>query len=575
MNKDVIYIEPEDDITDIITKIENAKEKIVALVLPKKSAVLRSVVNIKLIHKAGFTADKTVVLVTDDPAVVKLAGTVKMPVTKDLKSAPNIPDVFEVETESKEEMVVEPGEEADVEANADGGEKVSEEAAKSQTEAKKVAEAEAEVAAEELVAVEATADGKKPAKQQGEKKPSKLDNIPAFKWMREHKKISIGAGIGAVVLILVLVWAFAIAPAVTITVGVRTTKSNFSENVTFTEKLEDEDTSTGKFYLEEKKIENKTEVEFEATGEKNIGEKASGKLLIYAYFKSKETINVAAGSTFTTNGLTYVSSAAASLSWDGTTMSLCDNINDTSIMNGTGCRISKQIDVVATEGGSKYNLNSDTTNWKTNANVMVATANAITGGTDKIVTVVQQSDVDAALLEIKSENSSSNKELLLDELTDGDFPIEASFKQTTSDPVVSPAVGEQVEDGKNAVVTVVVTDSLYVIDETKVKEYIAEKAKLADNFKIYDMNDPFIENFTKTDSGYVGKLKTSYTSGPRVTENDITELARGKGLGEASKDISSAFDGISEVHIDPSFPWVYTVPNDTNKITVIINVKES
>ena len=28
MNKDVIYIESEDDITDIITKIENAKEKI-------------------------------------------------------------------------------------------------------------------------------------------------------------------------------------------------------------------------------------------------------------------------------------------------------------------------------------------------------------------------------------------------------------------------------------------------------------------------------------------------------------------------------------------------------------------
>ena len=29
MNKDVIYIEPEDDITDIITKIEKSKEKTV------------------------------------------------------------------------------------------------------------------------------------------------------------------------------------------------------------------------------------------------------------------------------------------------------------------------------------------------------------------------------------------------------------------------------------------------------------------------------------------------------------------------------------------------------------------
>ena len=37
MNKDVIYIEPEDDITDVILKIENSKEKIVALVPPKKA----------------------------------------------------------------------------------------------------------------------------------------------------------------------------------------------------------------------------------------------------------------------------------------------------------------------------------------------------------------------------------------------------------------------------------------------------------------------------------------------------------------------------------------------------------
>ena len=49
MNKDVIYIEPEDDITDIIAKIEKSKEKIVALVPPKKAGVFRSLVNIKLI----------------------------------------------------------------------------------------------------------------------------------------------------------------------------------------------------------------------------------------------------------------------------------------------------------------------------------------------------------------------------------------------------------------------------------------------------------------------------------------------------------------------------------------------
>ena len=89
MNKDVIYIEPEDDITDIILKIENSKEKIVAIVPPKKAGVFRSVVNIKLIEKTGATAEKTIVLVTVDPSIIKLAASAKIPVAKNLQSAPD------------------------------------------------------------------------------------------------------------------------------------------------------------------------------------------------------------------------------------------------------------------------------------------------------------------------------------------------------------------------------------------------------------------------------------------------------------------------------------------------------
>ena len=45
MNKDVIYIEPEDDITDIISRIKSSKQKVVALVPPKKLGIMRSAVN--------------------------------------------------------------------------------------------------------------------------------------------------------------------------------------------------------------------------------------------------------------------------------------------------------------------------------------------------------------------------------------------------------------------------------------------------------------------------------------------------------------------------------------------------
>ena len=47
MNKDIIYIDVEDDITAIIGKIKASKEKIVALVPPKRIGVLQSAVNLR------------------------------------------------------------------------------------------------------------------------------------------------------------------------------------------------------------------------------------------------------------------------------------------------------------------------------------------------------------------------------------------------------------------------------------------------------------------------------------------------------------------------------------------------
>ena len=99
MNKDVVYIEPEDDITDIIARIKNAKQKLVALVPPKKIGVLRSAVNTKLIAKAARQSEKVAVIVTTDQSLIKLAATAGLPVAKTLQSRPKLPsEIIEDET---------------------------------------------------------------------------------------------------------------------------------------------------------------------------------------------------------------------------------------------------------------------------------------------------------------------------------------------------------------------------------------------------------------------------------------------------------------------------------------------
>ncbi|MDO4746841.1 MAG: hypothetical protein Q4A70_00645 [Candidatus Saccharibacteria bacterium] len=584
MNKDVLYIEPEDDITDIITKIEKSKEKIIALVPPKKAGVFRSVVNIKLINKAGKSAEKTIVLVTTDPSIVKLAAATKLPVTKDLQTAPVIPKEEKEEeddTVSKEELVEESDgtvETVEDVEELEGGDKEDEESADEKSEKTEEKDEKAEDADEEedeedekepeAKNEKAKIAKEKPAKKRGELKPG--NKIIA--WLTEHKKIAIISGVGAVVLILLLVWALALAPSATVTVSIRTDSNNFSQAVSFVEKINEEDADAGKFYLEEKKVESTETVEFAATGKKNVGEKAKGEVVIYAFFKEKGAVQVSAGATFTLGDYSFTSDKAATLNWDGMTATDCENNGQASAIT-SGCLIYGRVDVTAVEPGSKYNIAESNTGWNTTAPVGVYSDKAMSGGTDKEITVVQQSDIDKAKESLKGANLEENKEKLLEQIGDNVMLIDSSLKQETLSAEATPKVDEEVKEGVKPTLKATTVTSVFVIDKTKVEEFITKKANLGEDKKIYEMNNPFIESFTKTEAGYTGKLKTSYMTGPKLTVSSIVDLIKGRGFGDAQH-VLKDIDGVTEVKINGSFPWVTSIPGDSNKITVNLEIKD-
>src|SRR3989344_4479895 len=89
--KETVYIDLDDEITSIIDKVENTGEKVVALVLPKRAAVLQSIVNMRLLKRAAENAGKNIVLITSDPAILPLAGAAQLHVAKSLHSKPYIP----------------------------------------------------------------------------------------------------------------------------------------------------------------------------------------------------------------------------------------------------------------------------------------------------------------------------------------------------------------------------------------------------------------------------------------------------------------------------------------------------
>ena len=570
MNKDVIYIEPEDDITDIILKIENSKEKIVALVPPKKAGVFRSVVNIKLIAKAGKSADKTVVLVTVDPSITKLAATTKLPVTKDLNSAPSIPTIDDSEEEedsSEEELVEEDDGSVEAEdADSDDSSKSSKDGKK----AKDDSDDDEEDADEEEDEDE---EEEKPAKKSDKaKKNMKLSGNKFLDWIKVHKKLTIFACIALVGLIGFLVWAYGFAPAVDVTVAIKTDQKNFSENITFTDNLADEKAEEGKFYLEQKKIESVQEVNFDATGLKNNGDKASGDVIVYTFFKGSGSVAVNAGTLFTTSGLSFASSENVTLSWDGQDDSACDNANQVSSLVLSGCQVSAKVHVTATEGGTKYNI-SPSSAWNATADVTAYSDKAMGGGTDSIITVVQQADVEKAKGELTTAKEDENKEKLYETIDDKYYVIDSTFETKTDSAVSTPAVDEEVKDGVQPVLKATTTSSVYVIDKVKLEEFIHDKADLNDDQKVYDVRDIYIENISEIKNGATTKLKAQYYVGPKITETDVVDKIRGRGIGDAGRVIRDIY-GVSDVRIDTSYPWVMSVPGDSNKVHVTFEVKD-
>lgn len=79
------FVEIDDEITDVFAKISSQKDKTVYLVIPGRSMLLTSIVNLKLIRKKAEEEKKTVIIVTQDKIGRTLASQAGLTALKDYK----------------------------------------------------------------------------------------------------------------------------------------------------------------------------------------------------------------------------------------------------------------------------------------------------------------------------------------------------------------------------------------------------------------------------------------------------------------------------------------------------------
>lgn len=546
MNKDVIYIDVEDDITAIIGKVKDAKEKIVALVPPKRIGVLQSAVNLRLLVRAAQQHDKRLVLITSNPALTSLAASAKVPIAKTLQSKPELAEISALDIDDGEDVI-------------DGSQLPVGELMKTgpgSTADPLVDDLIRENASEDMPHATPPAPGQLPAKP----KAKSGVKVPNFNKFRKKLVLIIGGG---VLLLGFLIWAIFFAPHATVVITARTSDSSVNAKVTLdSAAATNAAASTLKMVSADTKKD--VSVDFVATGSKDVGEKATGKMKVTRSSVSSTPISVPAGSSFSSGNYTFTSTEGAVLA--GTTVGPGGVIQD-----------SATVGVVATQLGEEYNLSAR--NYESNVSGITATGTDMAGGTKRKAKVVSADDIQKATDQLTQQNSDAAKASLKKQLPTSVTVIDQTFKAAQGDLKSTPAVDQEAPDGK-AKLTTSVTYSLGGVEKSEygrfLDDYFAKQIESKDDQRVYDNGAKKVTftNITAAGNGFTANIVANAKIGPKIDDAQIKELAKGKRYGDIQATIE-AIQGVDNVDIKFWPFWVNSVPNDTKKISIEFQLHES
>jgi len=404
------------------------------------------------------------------------------------------------------------------------------------------------------------ADGKDKAGNQP--KPDKKLKIPNFFSFR--KRLILG---GLALLLLIVGWYFAyfVMPKATITI--KTDSSDVTSNLDITLDTAAAKTDATKLVLpaQTKQEQKSSTQQVPATGQENRGAKATGQIKLSLADCNENSVTIPAGTGMSTGGLTFITQTSVTLS-SVKIAGACHNADFPTISSST-------VAVTAQKGGANYNVAPSTFTPAAGGPSVAATSSAaFTGGTDNIVKIVQQADVDAAKQKLTAGlDQNSIKRQLQQSLEDDDlYAITASFNAGTPNVNTNTNVGDEAE---NVTVTQSVTYTMFGVHKADLSKLIETNAsKQIDKNKQSILKDGLDEaRISVPEAGSGPQLKLSLsavsTVGPKLDVEALKQSIVGMKSGQVQDKIKSNV-GITDVEVKYSPFWVTKAPK-AEKITVV------
>lgn len=546
MNKDIVYIDVEDDITAIIGKVRASAEKIVVLVPPKRIGVLQSAVNLRLLNRTADQVHKRLVLITNNKALAALAATASIPVAKNLQSKPEIAEIPALEMDDDDVIDGSTLPVGDLEKTTPR----SRDARKDASDAallKGVDVEEGDDGVGAAAAPSSVSRGSVRAKKSADKK------VPNFNAFRKKIFILVAA---AVALTGVLIWAFVFAPAAKVIITAHTTPTQVKGVVQLSSAT---DAEKGTIKAVTQSVQKKSAVEFTATGEKDVGEKATGRVRLSTGSIANLGLTIAAGTPITSSsGLSYVTDSAVTFN----------------MSNYSGVAVG----VTAAESGTKYNAANGSVSGLPSG-VSGSFVDATSGGTSKTVPIVTAGDVQSAREKLVAQSDDEVKAELTAKFTSGEIVLADSFVTNRTDAVSTPAVGAEATNGK-ASLSSDTTFTLTGVAKADVTTYLEEalKSKMPDQTtqKVFDSGIDTVQftNVYQREGAVAANIDATGQLGPVIDETEVKEQVAGKKYGDIQSELSK-ITGVTDVEVKFPYFWVRTVPKDVEKITIEFKVDGS
>ncbi len=564
--KDVIYIDVDDEITAIIDKVRSSPSKIVALVLPKRATTLQSVVNMKLLKRGADDGKKHLVLITSEAGLFPLATITGMYVAKNLQSKPEIPQGMAMQAaapEDEDESVTlddEPlNKSASVGELARGrsGSIVSPSDPSDLDDPIELDNTTGPKPNAAGAVIGALDDGKKDKKSLFGGKKDKNLKVPNF---NRFRKWFIIGGAAAVVLIFGLYLALSVMPKANVLVKTNSQAVDASVNLSLSTKATKLDTDDGTIPAKSQELQKTYTQQASATGQKNNGQKASGMVTITNC--SDDTVTLPAGTGFSTGSSTFISQAGVS-------------IPGSNFKSDGDCKRDGHADVnvVAQNAGVSYNVGESSYSIANSPPKLSATGEAMTGGTDNITKIIQQSDIEAAKQKITAQDNTEIKKQLQSQLSSaGYYPVVASFSPGTPIVTASANAGDAAE---SVTVTEKISFTMMGTKKTDLEKLVKQEVKddidtSKQGILDYGIDGANFSTPSEVPDGVSTTMQVTVIAGPEIDTGTLAKQIAGKKSGDA-REIIKNYPGVTDVDISYSPFWVTSMPSKATKITITID----